>query len=126
MLDREGADIDEEIESFRLSGCSALSTLNVDAGLPVDEVIEYFDDLREDRKTSVSCSDMRDGPGTGGRGEDGGPDGGGFPGVGRGDCGTNEGGRGKDSRRECLFATVAALCGMIVMPKIPRDALCES
>lgn len=64
-----------------------------------DDVTEYLLDLRdrlatEDRKRSCSSTDTRDGPGTGGRGRQGGPVGGGFAGLGM--C---DGGAGKASRR---------------------------
>jgi hypothetical protein len=44
--------------------------------------MDIFEDRRErlvvERKRSVSCSEIGEGPGTGGRGKDGGRDGGGF------------------------------------------------
>jgi hypothetical protein len=85
---------------------------------PLDDVVlmtesrfasEYLDERRDlelgplddcKRSWRVSASDMRDGPGTGGSGEDGGLDGGGL--VKLADCGVTgiwDGGRGKASRR---------------------------
>ena len=64
------------------------------------EATEYFE-LREgreaERKRRVSCWEMGDGPGTGGRGRDGGREGGGLGET--GEAGMKRGGEGKDSRR---------------------------
>ena len=68
---------------------------------------------KEERRSSCSCSEILDGPGTGGRGADGGPVGGGFGVVGVG--GMCVGGAGKDSMRMGtggrFLATEAAIVG---------------
>jgi hypothetical protein len=62
--------------------------LTVELGLDIfgsverTEEMDIFEERRErlveERKRRVSCSDIGEGPGTGGRGKDGGRDGGGF------------------------------------------------
>ena len=82
------------------------------------ELSEYLLDRlerldKEERRSSCSCSEILDGPGTGGRGADGGPVGGGFGVVGVG--GMCVGGAGKDSMRMGtggrFLATEAAIVG---------------